>query len=164
MFLRSRRANRSGGIGVTSRRTGARPQREVINDFAGLRYVEKHAAKKAIRHADILALHRLLAASVMDQGEAGKYRTIAVRVGPYRPPPAQAVSVATRESPALASLTFAPKAETMVVDDDLRAVQAGSGAVGRLATTGRVPGRPTDSTSWRSPGLSRTALRPARAS
>ena len=39
-----------------------------------------------------------------------------------------------------ASLTFAPKAETMVVDDDARADRpAGPGAVGRLATTGRVP-------------------------
>ncbi len=71
---------------------GTRPQREVLNYFAGLRYVEKHAAKKIVRHDDILALHRILAASVMDQGEAGKYRTIAVRVGTYRPPPADAVS------------------------------------------------------------------------
>jgi acyl-CoA synthetase (AMP-forming)/AMP-acid ligase II len=53
--------------------------------------------------------------------------------------PAQAVALATREGPALPSLTFAPKAETMVVDDDLCPVAPGSGAVGRLATTGRVP-------------------------
>jgi len=53
--------------------------------------------------------------------------------------PAQAVAVATREGPAVPSLTFAPKAETMVVDDDMRPVEPGSGAVGRLATTGRVP-------------------------
>jgi Fic family protein len=69
-----------------------RPQREVVNYFAGLRYVEKNATKKTIRQDDVLALHRLLAASVMDQGEAGKYRTIAVRVGTYRPPSADAVS------------------------------------------------------------------------
>jgi Fic family protein len=69
-----------------------RPQREVLNYFAGLRYVEKQAQKKTIRHEDVLTLHRLLAASVMDQGEAGRYRTIAVRVGTYRPPPAGAVS------------------------------------------------------------------------
>lgn len=71
---------------------GTRPRREVINYFAGLRYVEKHAAKKAIRHADILELHRMLAGEVMDQGEAGKYRMIAVRVGNYLPPPPDAVS------------------------------------------------------------------------
>ena len=71
---------------------GARPQREVVNYFAGLRYVEKHAARKAIRHEDVLSLHRILAGSVMDQGEAGTYRVIAVRVGSYRPPPADAVS------------------------------------------------------------------------
>src|SRR5215207_2890485 len=59
----------------------ARPKREVINYFAGLRYVEKHAKKKTIRHEDIFALHRLLADTVMDQGEAGRYRMIAVRVG-----------------------------------------------------------------------------------
>jgi Fic family protein len=69
-----------------------RPRREVINYFAGLRYVEKHAAKKTLRHADILELHKILAGKVMDQGEAGKYRMIAVRVGSYRPPPPAAVS------------------------------------------------------------------------
>lgn len=71
---------------------GVRHEREVLNYFAGLRYVEKNAAKKTIRHADILKLHRILAGEVMDQGEAGKYRTIAVRVGKYRPPPPSAVS------------------------------------------------------------------------
>jgi len=71
---------------------GARHEREVLNYFAGLRYVEKNAAKKIIRHADILKLHGILAGEVMDQGEAGKYRTIAVRIGSYRPPPANAVS------------------------------------------------------------------------
>jgi acyl-CoA synthetase (AMP-forming)/AMP-acid ligase II len=53
--------------------------------------------------------------------------------------PAQAISLVTRDAPAPASLTFAPKAETMVVDDDLRPIAAGTSAVGRLATTGRVP-------------------------
>lgn len=71
---------------------GTRPKREVINYFAGLRYVEKHAAKNKIRHTDILELHRILAGEVMDQGEAGKYRMIAVRVGAYLPPPPDAVS------------------------------------------------------------------------
>lgn len=72
--------------------SGARPQREVVNYFAGLRYVEKHSAKKTIRQADILGLHRILAEEVMDQGEAGRYRTISVRVGRHIPPPPDAVS------------------------------------------------------------------------
>ncbi len=71
---------------------GTRHKREVINYFAGLRYLEKNAAKKTIRHPDILELHRILAGEVMDQGEAGTYRTIAVRVGQYLPPPPDAVS------------------------------------------------------------------------
>jgi len=71
---------------------GTRHKREVVNYFAGLRYVEKNSAKKTIRHADILELHRILAGEVMDQGEAGTYRTIAVRVGQYLPPPPDAVS------------------------------------------------------------------------
>jgi Fic family protein len=70
----------------------ARPQREVLNYFAGLRYVEKHAKKKTLRHEDIFELHRRLAKSVMDQGEAGRYRTIAVRVGQHVPPAAAEVS------------------------------------------------------------------------
>jgi len=70
----------------------ARSRREVINYFAGLRYVEKHAGKKAIRHEDLFGLHRILAGEVMDQGVAGRYRTIAVRVGGYRPPPPGDVS------------------------------------------------------------------------
>lgn len=69
-----------------------RSSREVLNYFAGLRYVEKHAGKTLIRHEDIFELHRLLADTVMDQGEAGRYRTIAVRVGRHRPPAAAEVS------------------------------------------------------------------------
>jgi len=69
-----------------------RPKREVLNYFAGLRFVGKHASKKVVRQADILELHRILAGRVMDQGEAGKYRRIAVRVGSYVPPPPDAVS------------------------------------------------------------------------
>jgi Fic family protein len=69
-----------------------RSQREVLNYFAGLRYVEKNARKKMIRHDDVLKLHRLLAGDVMDQGEAGRYRSIPVRVGRYVPPPPEDVS------------------------------------------------------------------------
>ncbi len=53
--------------------------------------------------------------------------------------PAQAVAVTMRDGAPSASLTFAAKAETMVVDDDHRPVPRGSGIVGRLATRGRVP-------------------------
>jgi len=72
--------------------SGTRHKREVLNYFAGLSYVEKHAAQKTIRHSDILELYRILAGEVMDQGDAGKYRTIPVRVGQYRPPPPGEVS------------------------------------------------------------------------
>lgn len=51
--------------------------------------------------------------------------------------PAQAVAVTTRGGGPTPSLRFAAKPTTMVVDDDLRPVPAGT--IGRLATTGRVP-------------------------
>jgi Fic family protein len=69
-----------------------RSNREVLNYFAGLRYVEKHAMKKAIRHEDLFALHRILADRVMDQGRAGSYRMIQVRVGKHFPPASADVS------------------------------------------------------------------------
>jgi acyl-CoA synthetase (AMP-forming)/AMP-acid ligase II len=55
--------------------------------------------------------------------------------------PAQAVAVTTRGESATptASLRFAAKSTTIVIDDEQRPVPAGSGIVGRLATTGRVP-------------------------
>lgn len=69
-----------------------RSSREVLNYFAGLRYVEKHAKKKTIRHEELFELHRILADSVMDQGTAGCYRAIQVRVGRHFPPAAADVS------------------------------------------------------------------------
>jgi len=69
-----------------------RARREVVNYFAGLRYVEKNARKKIIGHADLFELHRMVAGAVMDQGEAGRYRAIRVRVGPHVPPPPEEVS------------------------------------------------------------------------
>jgi acyl-CoA synthetase (AMP-forming)/AMP-acid ligase II len=53
--------------------------------------------------------------------------------------PAQAVAVTARDGTPSASLTFAAKSETMVVDEHLRPLPRGSGVVGRLATRGRVP-------------------------
>jgi Fic family protein len=70
----------------------ARAKREVVNYFAALRFVEKNAAKKTVSHEQILSLHKILAGDVMDQGTAGRYRTIAVRVGRYVPPPPGDVS------------------------------------------------------------------------
>lgn len=70
----------------------SRAQREVVNYFAALRDVEKHARKSRITHEDILRLHKIIAQQVMDQGDAGRYRTIRVRVGPYLPPPPAEVS------------------------------------------------------------------------
>jgi len=63
-----------------------RSQREVVNYFAGLRYIEKRSGIKTVRHAQILKLHRILAEDVMDQGDAGRYRSIEVRVGNHVPP------------------------------------------------------------------------------
>jgi len=67
-------------------------RREVTNYFAGLRFIEKNATKTAIKHEDILHLHRIIAANVMDQGTAGRYRVTHVRVGRYVPPPPEDVS------------------------------------------------------------------------
>lgn len=78
--------------GRTLEAADQRSSREVLNYFAGLRYVEKHAQKKCVRHEDVFELHRLLAERVMDQGEAGRYRRIAVRVGSHVPPAAADVS------------------------------------------------------------------------
>ena len=70
----------------------ARAKREITNYLAGLRFIENKANVPTITHEEIFALHRILAEKVMDQGTAGRYRTIQVRVGRYLPPPAQDVS------------------------------------------------------------------------
>lgn len=69
-----------------------RAKREVTNYLAGLRFIEKNATIPKITHEDIFTLHKILVETVMDQGSAGRYRTIAVRVGNYVPPPPQEVS------------------------------------------------------------------------
>ncbi len=90
---------RTLGDGRTLPRPGARlaaaherAQREVVNCFAALSYVDEIVAIDTVRQDDVLELHRKLAGDVMDQGEAGKYRMINVRVGDYLPPPPDAVS------------------------------------------------------------------------
>src|SRR5438874_340932 len=67
--------------------TGPRSRREVANYFAGLRFVEKNAQRSAVTHEEVLKLHRIMAGGVMDQGTAGRYRKIRVRVGDYIAPP-----------------------------------------------------------------------------
>ena len=69
-----------------------RSQREVLNYFAALIFIEKNTKLKKIRHNHLFQLHLLLADEVMDQGQAGAYRTIAVQVGGHFPPPANDVS------------------------------------------------------------------------
>ena len=64
----------------------ARSKREVVNYLAGLRFIEKRAQQENIGHAEIFALHQILADGVMEPGEAGRYRAIGVRVGAYLPP------------------------------------------------------------------------------
>lgn len=69
-----------------------RARREVLNYFAGLRFIEKNLKKSPLRHEHILRLHKVVATDVMDHGEAGRYRIIRVRVGRFVPPPPQDVS------------------------------------------------------------------------
>jgi Fic family protein len=89
LTLEQVRAVEEGGklVAVTSR-----AQREVANYFAALQHIEKHAAKGPITHEDVLLLHKIIAGQVMDQGAAGRYRTMRVRVGPYVPPAPEEVS------------------------------------------------------------------------
>jgi acyl-CoA synthetase (AMP-forming)/AMP-acid ligase II len=53
--------------------------------------------------------------------------------------PVQAVAVARRDGEKGQTLRFDARETTMVVDDELRPIETGSGVVGRLATRGRVP-------------------------
>jgi acyl-CoA synthetase (AMP-forming)/AMP-acid ligase II len=52
--------------------------------------------------------------------------------------PVQGVAI-TRRDGAPSALTFASRDTTLVLDDDYRPVEPGSGVVGRVATTGRLP-------------------------
>ncbi len=71
--------------------TAQRPRREVANYFAGLRFVEKSVSVKQITRTHVLKLHRVMAGEVMDQGKAGEYRTMRVKVGGYIAPPPEKV-------------------------------------------------------------------------
>lgn len=63
-----------------------RARREVLNYFAALRFIEMHARAKQVGHEHLFRLHKIMAGAVMDQGAAGRYRTMQVRVGGYLPP------------------------------------------------------------------------------
>jgi Fic family protein len=66
-----------------------RSKREVLNYFAGLRSIERSQKKNLLVDEDVLRLHKIIAGGgVMKQGTAGRYRTIAVHVGRFAPPPA----------------------------------------------------------------------------
>ena len=64
----------------------SRSRREVVNYFAGLRYIERNSSLKPIAHEDVFELHRILARGVMDQGVEGSYRDMRVWVGGHHPP------------------------------------------------------------------------------
>src|ERR1044071_3759107 len=118
--------------------TGPRPRREVANYFAGLRFVEKNAQRSVVTHTEVLKLHRIMAGEVMDQGTAGQYRTIRVRVGNHVAPPPDKVHgmmlalldwwnlQATRISPILSSAIIHHRLETIHPFAD------GNGRTGRM--------------------------------
>lgn len=73
-------------------RATERSKREVLNYFASLRFIERHSYIEKITHEELFELHRILADGVMEQGQAGRYRTIQVIVGKHVPPTPHAVS------------------------------------------------------------------------
>lgn len=75
----------------------ARSKREALNCFAALRFIEKNTTKKTVLEKDLLKLHKIISGDVMDQGKAGEFRKIAVRVGNYLPPKPEAVRQLTNE-------------------------------------------------------------------
>ena len=68
-----------------------RARREVLNYFAGLRFIEKHRLRGTMRVDDVLKLHAVISSGAMDQGTAGRFRDVRVRVGSYHPPPPEEV-------------------------------------------------------------------------
>lgn len=116
-----------------------RARREVLNYFASLRWVEKRAKQtKPITHDDLFHLHGLLAQDVMDQGEAGRYRSIAVRVGKHLPPAPELVSGLMRELLAWwngPSAEWSPVLTSAILHYQFEAIHPfadGNGRTGRL--------------------------------
>lgn len=75
----------------------SRSKQEILNYFAGLRFVEQHSRKRIITPEDLLKLHFIMANKVMDQGIPGVYRSIKVYVGSHVPPPPEDVPHLMRE-------------------------------------------------------------------
>jgi Fic family protein len=131
--------------------TARRPQREVTNYFAGLRFVEKNAKRGVVTHREVLKLHQILAGEVMDQGAAGEYRTIRVKVGDYVAPPPDRVEPmmsdllgwwnksAPKLSPILSSAIVHHQFETIHPFAD------GNGRVGRMLSLWELYRRGFDS-------------------
>ena len=63
-----------------------RARREILNELAALRHIEKLPREAPVSHEHVLKLHALIGSGVMDQGAAGHYRAIRVRVGSHLPP------------------------------------------------------------------------------
>ena len=68
-----------------------RSRLEVLNYFAGLRFIEMHAKKRTVTRRDVLRLHAIAAHGVMDQGQSGEFRRIQVWVGGHKPPPPERI-------------------------------------------------------------------------
>ncbi len=64
-----------------------RARQEVLNYFAGLKFIETGSDKRRVTHRDVCRLHAVAARGVMDQGREGEYRKMQVWVGSHRPPP-----------------------------------------------------------------------------
>ncbi|MFH2205176.1 MAG: Fic family protein [Elusimicrobiota bacterium] len=72
----------------------ARPRavQEVLNYFAVLRFIEKHAKARAIGVRDVLRLHSIIGQKgALDREPVGLFRPYAVRVGDHLPPTANKV-------------------------------------------------------------------------
>lgn len=115
-----------------------RAEREILNHFAGLRFIEKHQQKKSVTRADLFRLHRIIASKVMDQGDAGQYRTFGVRVGHYLPPAAKAVPRLMRDYLEwwnAQSTEWSPVISSAILHYHLEAIHPfgdGNGRMGRL--------------------------------
>lgn len=123
--------------------TGALPyadehaQQEVKNYLKALQYIEKKSRLKGFKKVQLLKLHRLIGDKVMQQGKAGVYRQMAVRVGSYLPPAAKKVPQMIEELIAWANqdgLKWSPVISSSVIHyrfEEIHPFADGNGRVGR---------------------------------
>jgi Fic family protein len=115
-----------------------RSRLEVLNYFAGLRFVEKNTRRRAITHELVLKLHSVVAEGVMHQGQAGEYRRMQVWVGVYEPPPPEEVSGLMSELLEWWNATarqWSPVVSSAVVHyrfEEIHPFADGNGRVGRM--------------------------------